>query len=137
MFGDIPADSPLPTHLPLTGLGYVAYRQGNPQDAKRYLIAAVTSALEIKNFFIVRALPAVALLLAADGQVGRAVEVWSLAKRYPYIANSRWFEDIAGRELDEMAALASPEVAGAAEQDGQELDLWAVSATLLVELEKI
>lgn len=122
---------------PLTGLGYAAYRQGNRQAARRHLIEAMTRALEIKNFFIVRALPAVALLLAADGQVGRAVAVWSLAKRYPYIANSRWFEDIAGRELDEMAALASPAPAGAVGQPGQELDLWAASAALLVELEKI
>lgn len=117
---------------PMTGLGYVAYRQGNLPEARRHIIAALTSALNIRNYFIVRALPAVALLLSASGQVQRAVEVWSLAKQYPYVAKSKWFEDIAGRELEAMATITS-----SARQHDRDVDLWATSAALLVELENL
>ena len=122
---------------PLSGLGHAAYRQGDRPEARKQIIAAMASALQSRNFFIVRALPTAALLLADAGRVQQAITAWSLAKTYPHIANSRWFADIAGRELDELAASVSSTGAATAGQTGRETDLWAMSAALLVELEKL
>ena len=77
----------------------------------------------------------VALLLATIGHVARAVEIWTLAKSHPFVANSKWFEDAAGRELAALAATLPPEVAAAARERGQRLELWPTAETLLAELE--
>jgi predicted ATPase/DNA-binding SARP family transcriptional activator len=79
-------------------------------------------------------LPAAALLLAGDGHVERAVEFYAAALQSPYIANSRWFEDIAGRRIREMAASLPPDVVAAAEQRGRDRDLLATAQALLAEL---
>ena len=50
------------------------------------------------------ALPATALILASEGEVERAVELYALASRYPLVAKSRWFADVAGNTLEEVAA---------------------------------
>ncbi len=121
---------------PLSGLAHAVYRQGDLPEARKHIIAAMTSALNSRNFFIVRALPTAALLLADGGKMQPAIEAWSLAKAYPHIANSRWFADIAGRELDEMAASSSVRAA-TAEQPGREVELWVKSAALLAALEQI
>ena len=122
---------------PLSGLGHAAFRQGDLPEARKQISAAMTSALQSRNFFIVRALPTAALLLADAGQVQQAITAWSLAKSYPHIANSKWFADIAGRELDELAAAVSSTRATTAGQPDRETDLWAMSAALLVELEQL
>ena len=79
-------------------------------------------------------LSGIALLLADGGQEERAVEVYTLAARTPFVANSRWFEDIAGREIAAAALALPPEVAAAAEARGRVRDLWATVEELLVEL---
>jgi hypothetical protein len=56
------------------------------------------------------ALPAVALLLADQGEKEQAVELYTLASRYPFVANSRWFEDIAGKHIAAVAATLPPDV---------------------------
>jgi hypothetical protein len=85
----------------------------------------------------VLALPAVALLLADRGEKERAVELCALASRYPLVASSRWFEDVAGRHIAAIAAALPPEVAMAARERGQARDLDATVKELLVELEKL
>jgi hypothetical protein len=66
--------------------------------------------------------------------VAHAIEVWALAKRHPYVANSQWFEDVAGRELEALAVSLPPEVVEAAQERGRALDLWEEAAVLLEEL---
>ena len=80
------------------------------------------------------ALPVVALLLADQGQAERAVELYALAWRHPVVSNSRWYEDIAGRELAAVAALLPLEVRTAAQARGRARDLWATAQELLDEL---
>jgi len=77
---------------------------------------------------------AAALLLVDEGQVERAVELYALASLEPYVANSRWFEDVAGREIGALGAALPPEVAAAAQERGSERDLWATVEELLAEL---
>jgi hypothetical protein len=78
-------------------------------------------------------LPVAALLAADDGRFERSIELYSLAQRFGHIANSRWFKNVAGRELDGVGAALSPEVASAAEARGRELDPWQTADELLEE----
>lgn len=80
------------------------------------------------------ALPAMALLLADRGEAERAVELYALACRYPAVSNSRWYEEVAGRELAAVAAALPAEVAMAAQERGRARDIWAKAQELLVEL---
>ena len=64
----------------------------------------------------------------------RAVELYALAARYPYISNSRWFEDVVGREVRAAAETLAPEVRAAAEERGRARDLDATVEELLAEL---
>ena len=87
-----------------------------------------------------QALPAMALLLL-DGEralwqrdVERAVELYALVSRYPHVANSRWFEDVAGREIRAAAEGLPSEVVAAAQERGRARDLWATVEELLGEL---
>ncbi len=80
-------------------------------------------------------LPGIALLLADLGKKERALELYALASRYPLVANSRWFEDVAGRRIAAVAATLPPEVVAAAQERGRARDLEATVAELLAELE--
>jgi hypothetical protein len=52
----------------------------------------------------------------------------------PYVANSRWFEDVAGRHIKEVAASLPLEVVAAAEARGRGRDVWETAEVLLKEL---
>jgi hypothetical protein len=82
------------------------------------------------------ALPAIALLLADQDEVERAVELYALALRYPFVSSSRWFEDIAGRHIASAAAILPPDVVAAAQERGRARDLDETVKELLVELEE-
>ncbi len=79
-------------------------------------------------------LPGIALLLADQGEKERAVELYALASRYPLVANSRWFEGVAGKHIAAVAATLPPEVVAAAQERGRARDLEATVAELLIEL---
>ena len=66
--------------------------------------------------------------------IERAVELYALASRYPYVANSRWFEDVAGREIAAAAEALPPGVIARAQARGRTRDLWATVEELLGEL---
>jgi hypothetical protein len=63
-----------------------------------------------------------------------AIERYALAWQNPYVANSRWFEDVAGRHIAAVAASLPPEVVAAAEARGRTRDLWQTAEELLKEL---
>jgi hypothetical protein len=50
------------------------------------------------------------------------------------VSNSRWYEEVAGRELAAMAAVLPLEVREAAQARGRARDIWATAQELLVEL---
>jgi hypothetical protein len=66
--------------------------------------------------------------------VERAVELYALASRYPHVANSRWFEDIAGKEIATVAATLPLDVVAAAQERGRTRDLETTVQELLIEL---
>jgi hypothetical protein len=81
-------------------------------------------------------MPAPALLLADQGNVERAVELYALVPRYPIVVNSHWFEDVAGKRVSAAAATLPSEVVAAAQERGRARDLWTTVEELLVELEE-
>jgi tetratricopeptide (TPR) repeat protein len=121
--------------IALRGLGYL------PQ-AEQHLSEALRTAVEIGAFRpLMYVIPAMALLLAdaggsARGEKEQAVELYALASRYRYVANSRWFEDVVGKHITAVAVNLPPEVVAAAQERGRARDLWATAAELLAELER-
>jgi DNA-binding SARP family transcriptional activator len=114
--------------LALRGLGCRAKAWNN-------LKAGLGWAVEKHHFFsLVNALSGIALMLADDGEFERALELYTLALKHPFVANSRWFEDVAGREITVNTANLPPQVAEAARARGRSLDLWQYAGELLDEL---
>lgn len=105
------------------------------ERAIQYMIRALEIAIETEPLNPMRfELPGMALLLADRGEIERAVELYAAAQQSPYIANSRWFEDVAGRHITERAASLPPVVVAAAQERGRARDFWATANALLAEL---
>jgi hypothetical protein len=62
------------------------------------------------------------------------VELYALASRYGFVANSRWFEDVVGKQIADVAATLPPEVVTAAQERGRARDLRETAQELLEEL---
>jgi predicted ATPase/DNA-binding SARP family transcriptional activator len=119
----------------LATLAYVAHALGQPAQAWEHLYTALWMAAETQyRNTALQSLPAMALLLLDSGAPERAVELYALASRYPYVAHSRWFEDVAGREITAIAETLPPEVVAAAQERGRTRDLWATVEELLDEV---
>jgi predicted ATPase/DNA-binding SARP family transcriptional activator len=122
----------------LACLGYAARGLGQRAQAQQYVFETVKGASERHDFLpLIHALPGIALLMADQGEKERAVELYALAKTQGMVANSKWFEDIAGRHMAEIAATLPPEVAAEAEACGRARDLWESAAELSEELEAL
>ena len=80
------------------------------------------------------ALPAIALLLAGRGERERAVELYALASRYPFVGNSRWHELVFGRHIDAVAATLPPDVVASAQERGRAREMATTLAELVEEL---
>lgn len=120
---------------PQANLCYVFRAQGDGDLARDYLLDALRSGIENRSISpIMYCLPSAALLAADDGDRRRAVELYGLALQFGHIANSRWFEDVACRELDGVCASLPADVARAAEERGRELDVWQTAEALLRKL---
>jgi predicted ATPase/transcriptional regulator with XRE-family HTH domain len=119
----------------LVNAGLASYGLGDTAHARQHLIEALRLGLEIHNLRgAVHGLLLGALLLAGQGKYAWAVELHALAMCYPSVANSRWCEDVTGRELIAVAESLPADVVAAARARGQASDLWATVAALLVEL---
>ena len=116
-------------------LGVAARGLGELSRAQHYLYEALRTATETGTLLsLMLVLPAMALLLSGRGKKEQAVELYALASRYPFVANSRWFDDIVGRHIAAVAATLPLDLVAAAEERGQARDLEATAAELLVEL---
>jgi tetratricopeptide (TPR) repeat protein len=117
-------------------LAYAVRSLGQLDRAREHLCEALHTGTEIGAFFpLMFGLPMAALLLLDRGQIERAVEVYALASRHAFVANSRWFEDVFGRRIAAAAKSLPAEVVAAAQQRGRARDLWETAKELLAELE--
>ena len=80
------------------------------------------------------ALPAMALLLAGQGDCERAVELYALALRYPLVAKSHWLADVVGKQITAAANTLPAERVGLLQERGRARDLEATVAELMAEL---
>jgi hypothetical protein len=93
---------------------------GQLQQAQIYLTEILQLGISTGGLYpILYALVGAALLLMDRGEVERGLEIYALAERYPFVKKSRWFEDIAGRELSAAAASLPPEAVAGAQEGGE------------------
>jgi DNA-binding SARP family transcriptional activator/predicted ATPase len=119
----------------LACLALAAWGLGNRAEAQEHLRAQLAWAQESQMLMpALFGLVAAARLLADEGEMERAVELYALASRYPFVANSRWFADVAGNNIRAAAATLPELVVTAARDRGQSRDLHATVAELLGEL---
>jgi tetratricopeptide (TPR) repeat protein len=116
---------------------YAARWMGDLRQAEEHLFAALSTVAHMGVLRpLVYALPAMALLLVDRGQQERAIELYALASGYPFVANSRWFEDVAGKQIAAAAATLQPDMVAAARERGRARDVEATVKELLSELEE-
>ena len=121
-------------------MALAARGSGDLPQARRHLREALRVAAPVQDYetfmFQMVVLSATALILADEGQLERAVELYALASRYPLVANSRLLEDLAGSHTATVAAQLVPDGGAAARGRGRALDLEEEVAGLLAELEE-
>jgi hypothetical protein len=124
-----------PGHLQvLATLAYAEWFTGEDAQAKEHLTEVLRRGTEVQDYLgILTALPAVALLVVDDGQAERGLELYALASSHGYVANSVWFEDVAGKNIAAVAAPLPPDVVATAQERGQARDLWETAEELLEE----
>jgi DNA-binding SARP family transcriptional activator/predicted ATPase len=111
---------------------YAARALDQHSRAQQCLVEALEIAINIGAFFpLAYSIPAVALLQSDVGDLERAVELYALATNHPFVANSHWFKDVAGREIGSVAAGLPPEMVKEAQVRGQAADRWQTAAALL------
>ena len=118
----------------LTCLGLANRGLKRPAQAQGYLYRALQVAIEYESYLaIYHILPGIALLYVDQDQVERAVEIYVLAATQGIVANSKWFDDIAGDEIAAAAEELPPEIVETAKARGRGLDLWETAGVLLNE----
>jgi predicted ATPase/DNA-binding XRE family transcriptional regulator len=111
--------------IPEAYLAYAFLAFNQLSEAEQHLIQCMKDAVQIGSYlFAIQALPALALQEAAWGNSLQAIQLYSLARRYPYVANSKWFQDVAGDQIDSLAAALPAECVSAARVQGRSLDFW-------------
>jgi tetratricopeptide (TPR) repeat protein len=120
--------------LPLTFQALALGQLGDSSQARRVLAKALRENMQPRVFYVVvNALPAAAQLVAAQDYFEKALELYALARRYPCVANSRWFEDVVGGDVAGWAAALPPDVADAARERGRARELWETAEELIAE----
>lgn len=119
----------------LTSLGYSSRAAGDQLAARRYLMEALETSIEIGAFLpLLFAIPLAALLAADRGEKERAIELYALASRYPFVTNSRWCGHAFGRQISTVASTFPTEVVTAAQERGKSRNMWSTANELLAEL---
>lgn len=121
----------------LACLGLSAQGSGHHDEAWEHILSQLDWAQESQMLMpALFGLAGAALLLADEGEGERAIELYALASRYPFVGHSRWFEDVAGSQMTALAARLPVAVVTAARERGQARELDATVGELLTELGK-
>ena len=118
--------------LAIAPLSHAARAQGDMARAGKYVCQALQTGAELRAFgLVITPVPAAALLLADTGEAELAAEIHALARRHPYVATSRFYEDIVGKQITTVAASLPPDVVAAAQELGRARNLWATAKALV------
>ncbi|MEZ4861155.1 MAG: BTAD domain-containing putative transcriptional regulator [Caldilineaceae bacterium] len=122
-------------HDVLATFGFASLAAGKVNQAQQALRAVLEMALENRFFGTsVEGICLAACVSAVQEKPEQAVELYALARRYPYIANSCGFADAAGPHIAVAIELLPAEVVAAAQARGRALDRWATVAALVEQL---
>jgi hypothetical protein len=117
-------------------LADIEFRLGLFPQARSHLHEALQVAAETGSwqacFFVVGK---TALFVTMQEEVEMGVELYALATRYPYLGNSCFWEDTAGKRIAEIAAGLPEEVVTAAKERGRQRNLHVTVRELLREFE--
>ncbi|MCK4725876.1 MAG: tetratricopeptide repeat protein, partial [Anaerolineales bacterium] len=116
------------------GLGTALLQLGRMDEAKIVFTTLLQLAVDThRQDRLLYAVVGIAILLTKQGDAERAVELYSLAARYPFVGNSRWFWDAFGQHIEaSITKLPSIRVEGARIR-GAQCDLWGTAGELLLE----
>ncbi len=118
-------------------MAFVERGLGRVEPAQSYLCQTLEIGIKTHGYFsVLHGLSAAALLFLDQGEIEHAVELIALVWGFPVAANSRWFEDVVGREITTAAESLAPDVTAAARERGRNRDLWATASELLEEFSK-
>jgi predicted ATPase/DNA-binding SARP family transcriptional activator len=119
-------------------LGMATSGLAEEPEAAQVLREALQIVAETGSFLALGwVIPGVVALLLDRGQRELAVELYAMASsRYPFVQESRWFEDVIGQQVAAAAADLPPAVVEAAQLRGKARDQAETVAELLVGLGK-
>jgi tetratricopeptide (TPR) repeat protein len=113
-------------------LAYVKLAQGNWQEGRSHVVRALQQASITRTILpIWLTLPAAAHLFVVREEPESALEMWSLATKYPVIANSAMMDELGGRHVRAVVGLLPQAVVDAAKERGRQRDLHATAEQLL------
>ncbi len=115
----------------LAALSRAELALGRQDAAWTHALRGVGLLVDRHYFWLLEAMAAAATMLAARGEAERAVEIYALLHRHPYVANSVWFDDMFGQMVAQAAAALPPSVGTAAQARGEALDLWQAARALV------
>jgi len=110
----------------LTGLSRAELALENRPSAWEFAHQALRCSREVQlyTFFAYLSIAEVALLLADQGEIIKALELYGFVLQQGHLAKSRWFADVYGKFIEEAAVQVSLEEQAAAKKRGQEFDFW-------------
>jgi tetratricopeptide (TPR) repeat protein len=110
---------------------------GQSARARRYLLQVLQHIPNPQVFWpLLYVLAAYTLLLIDEKEPQRAVELYALASRYPFVSNSCWFDAVFGRQIAVAAAALPADAVTAAQARGRARDLEKTVAELRAELNR-
>lgn len=118
----------------LASLGHAEFVTGNPAEAFTLTRQALQMASEIGAFTpLLFAIPSAAVLEAKHGNNQRAGALYALAARFPFVADSRWFQDVYERSISDTVLDLRLEPTVAAHEQENAQALWAAASMILAE----
>jgi hypothetical protein len=110
---------------------------GKLELAGTHLVSALQTAFEIESFVATAFALTSSIPLTADlGARERALERYAMVSQYPMVANSVWFDDLVGQQIEAIAAELPPDVVAPARERGQGQELDAVAIEVLAKLQE-
>ena len=110
---------------PHAKLALVARANHQPQQAAFHICQILVGAKALSSHLLIYlALPVSALLLVDLGKERRAIEIYSLARQYPFVRNSKWLDDLVGQEIRQVEANLASEIAEDCRKSGSNLPVW-------------
>ena len=129
---DITCELPVKPELEgiLAALIRVEIANGNDQIAERLMIEGLEEVITAGYpFNMLYILASAALLLAVQGDIEKALEVYSLVHSWAFVSNSVWFSDV---YKEPLLSLCGTEEIIVKERQPKEI-LWQMAESLLAE----